>query len=90
MRYTVPLSLTIEADSPAAARYLVETQLLYLALTVDPIMAYTLAPRPAITPTWSPDPRDFDEPHILPEDYPLPPTRQLTATERAVLRGMLP
>jgi hypothetical protein len=51
MRYTVPLSLTIEAESPAAARQIAETQLLYLGLTVDPIMAYTLAPRPAITPT---------------------------------------
>jgi len=37
-----------------------------------------------------PEDYDLDAPHILPEDYPLPPTRQLTDTERAVLRGMLP
>lgn len=38
--------------------------------------------------TWPEDERDA--PQILPEDYPLPPTRQLNTTELAVLRGMLP
>lgn len=33
---------------------------------------------------------ELDAPQILPEDYPLPPTRQLNPTELAVLRGMLP
>jgi hypothetical protein len=36
------------------------------------------------------DQPDSWEPIIIPEDYPLPPTRQLTDTERTVLRGMLP
>jgi hypothetical protein len=69
MRYTVPLSLTVEADNPAAARQVAETELLYLALSVPRVMDYTLPPRSRITPTWSPDPRDFDEPHLLPEDF---------------------
>ena len=60
MRYTVPLSLTVEADNPAAARQVAETELLYLALSVPRVMDYTLPPRSRITPTWSPDPRDFD------------------------------
>lgn len=38
--------------------------------------------------TWPED--ELDAPQILPEDYPLPPTRQLNPTELAVLRGMLP
>lgn len=40
---------------------------------------------------WTEWPEDeLDAPQILPEDYPLPPTRQLNTTELAVLRGMLP
>ena len=40
--------------------------------------------------TADPEAADLDAPHLLPEDYPLPPTRPLTDTERTVLRGMLP
>lgn len=52
MRYTIPLTLTVDANSPEQARQIVETDILYLALTnASGIVDYTLPPAIRITAT---------------------------------------